>query len=350
MIPTLTAIRGLAAWWVVFFHFKEEIPGIDGTSLYQLMSHGYLAVDLFFELSGFVIALNYTSILKRPRLKNITNFLIMRLARIYPLYILILVAYTSIPISIKIFSSKSDISGHYGIAYFLLSALLIQNWGFVANIDWNVPAWSLSTEWGAYLVFPAIAWVSSNITISCIRSATMIMILMSLITTIYLISGDTLGGDIPHLGLIRCVTEFGIGVFLYKYWKERGSMIRYEGDITSLLVLLLIMLYLTKECQDFAIFPLAFCLLIYALLDKTSWLSRMLTNSWLEWIGTTSYSTYMIHYFVKEWVKLLLIREGIPVWTATLFYVGVIALASEFLYKWIELPGRKLMRARLLLE
>src|SRR5437870_3768423 len=53
--PALTAMRGLAAWWVVFYHFRGEVPkALFGETLYSVISHGDLAVDFFFELSGFV--------------------------------------------------------------------------------------------------------------------------------------------------------------------------------------------------------------------------------------------------------------------------------------------------------
>src|SRR5215469_7884291 len=89
-IRALTSIRGMAAWWVVLYHFREYIPGIAGTVWIRVMAHGYLAVDLFFVLSGFVIGLNYASYFQVLRLNHICKFLWLRLARIYPLHFIML--------------------------------------------------------------------------------------------------------------------------------------------------------------------------------------------------------------------------------------------------------------------
>src|SRR5260221_174467 len=108
-LPALTTIRGLAAWWVVLYHFKEEFPReFVGTPIFHFVAHGDFAVDLFFELSGFVIALNYASAFRRPTWMQYTKFLILRLARIYPLYIFILLIFLINPLAIALWSSAKS--------------------------------------------------------------------------------------------------------------------------------------------------------------------------------------------------------------------------------------------------
>src|SRR5438270_10257910 len=82
-LPALTAMRGLAAWWVVLYHFRDEVPqGLFGNALYSVISHGDLAVDFFFELSGFVIALRYAGRFNRPNWTAYKEFLVARTARL----------------------------------------------------------------------------------------------------------------------------------------------------------------------------------------------------------------------------------------------------------------------------
>src|SRR5947207_9319817 len=98
-LPALTAMRGLAAWWVVLYHFRDEVPkALFGSTLYSVISHGDLAVDFFFELSGFVIALRYAGQFGRPNWPLYKEFLIARIARLYPLYISVLVLFAANPI------------------------------------------------------------------------------------------------------------------------------------------------------------------------------------------------------------------------------------------------------------
>ena len=94
-IPALTSIRGIAAWWVVLYHFREHLPSGCPEWLLALTAHGYLAVDLFFILSGFVLALNYAESLPGD-LAGATGFYRLRFARIYPLHFVILCCSCSI--------------------------------------------------------------------------------------------------------------------------------------------------------------------------------------------------------------------------------------------------------------
>src|SRR3954454_1602091 len=93
-IPVLSSVRGIAAWWVVLYHFRDEFPrGYLATDLYNLLRHGHLAVDFFFALSGFIIALNYAEKFRTFRLADYRQFLILRLGRIYPLYLFMLILF-----------------------------------------------------------------------------------------------------------------------------------------------------------------------------------------------------------------------------------------------------------------
>ena len=58
-IDALTGIRGIAAWMVVVYHFRTLMPAADSSNVLRLFDHGYLAVDLFFILSGLVLYISY---------------------------------------------------------------------------------------------------------------------------------------------------------------------------------------------------------------------------------------------------------------------------------------------------
>src|ERR1700730_5187087 len=154
-LPALTAMRGLAAWWVVLYHFRDEVPkALFGDTIYSVISHGDLAVDFFIELSGFVIALRYAVQFNRASWAAYKDFLIARIARVYPLYIFVLILFVANPISVLFFSTSGTPGERYDPLYLLFSIPMVQNWGFTTSIGWNVPAWSVSTEWAAYICFP----------------------------------------------------------------------------------------------------------------------------------------------------------------------------------------------------
>src|SRR3954454_8569619 len=104
-ITPLTSIRGIAAWWVVVYHFREALPGGVPTAFVAFASQGYLAVDLFFVLSGFVIAFNYFDDFQEFRFSKYISFLGLRISRIYPLHFTMLLLFLSIPLAIVTFSA-----------------------------------------------------------------------------------------------------------------------------------------------------------------------------------------------------------------------------------------------------
>ena len=118
-VRALTGLRGIAALYVVCLHYYIPIP-----ENMRILSHGYLAVDLFFALSGFVLAMNYSGKLSREfTLQAYLSFLARRFARIYPLYLFTLTAATALVAShlMELHANPSRI--------FLPNLFMVQNWG-----------------------------------------------------------------------------------------------------------------------------------------------------------------------------------------------------------------------------
>jgi len=343
-IPGLTAVRGIAAWWIVVYHFREELlPAGATAAVVGPIAHGYLAVDLFFELSGFILAYNYLASFERVTLPSATTFLRRRLARIYPLHAFMLLAFLANPVALVFFSTVGISGDRYGPAYFLLSAALLQNWGFTRELAWNVPAWSISTEWFAYLLFPALAFLAIRFLGGRTRIVAATAALLAALAGGGWLAGG-LGADIPGFGLPRCFLEFSAGICLFRFWSARavGSA---EGNIAALAAAGLLAAYAVLPIPDFAIVPLAFLCLIYALAGARSLLARLASLRVFEVLGLVSYSTYMAHYFVKDWVKFLLVRDGIPGFIPGLAYLAATLAASFLLYRLVEVPGRRAFRA-----
>lgn len=149
----LTAVRGIAAWFVVLYHIRASTPWLpDGVM--ALAHKGYLAVDFFFLLSGFVIWLSAREDFAARGLAATGAFLRRRMARIYPLYAVMLAL--TILFAALVHTTGRDMD-NYPWAELPLHILMLQNWGFTDALSWNHPAWSISTELAAYLLFPLIA-------------------------------------------------------------------------------------------------------------------------------------------------------------------------------------------------
>jgi peptidoglycan/LPS O-acetylase OafA/YrhL len=164
-IRALTGLRLVAALWVVAHHFwlfAPDHPWLRHLEpLRPLLLAGWLGVDLFFMLSGFVLAHNYVAVLgSRPTVRAAVAFYWARLSRIWPTWIVVLTAVTSGLVVKELAVGESSVS-RIDAATMLRQVLLVQVWD-----QWDHtatgpvgPGWSLSAEWLAYLLFPAVALV-----------------------------------------------------------------------------------------------------------------------------------------------------------------------------------------------
>ena len=155
-LDALTGLRFLAAMGVVFYHFS--LPILKGRSaiLLNLAGAGYIAVDLFYLLSGFILTYSYLSP-EGTLLGSRRNFYISRFARIYPAYFLafVLAAPSDIATSLHVNHLATAIAK---LAVSAVSVLTLQQaWTPWTAWDWNFPAWSVSVEVFFYLLFPWLA-------------------------------------------------------------------------------------------------------------------------------------------------------------------------------------------------
>ena len=339
----LTGLRGIAAWWVVLFHFREYFPDGSPSWFSALCGHGYLAVDLFFVLSGFIIAHNYLNRLSHFRLAAYLHFLGVRLARVYPLHIFMLLLFLMNPIAILIASSRGHDYSRYEPWYYLMSVFLIQNWGFSDELAWNVPAWSISAEWMAYLLFPIFAWLARRCARNILTIIIGVLLPLILLGIGLALMGEDLGGSIPQNGLLRCVTEFASGVFVHRLWTltEKYRMIVFVG---SVVLASMVFAYLYLGVSDSWALPFTWAFAVLLLATEPRMARWILANRVMETIGLWSYSTYLAHYFVRDWVKFLLIRDGAQSCIPIIFYIGGTVFASVLLYRLIEIPGRNRFR------
>lgn len=343
-ILSLTALRGVAAWCVVLHHVPDMVAAALGERALGWSARGYLAVDLFFVLSGFVLARRYQAELTPPSptgyWPGYLSFLGRRAARTYPLHLAVLLLYLTIPLAILLFSTQKNVSDKYGLGYYLLSLVFLQNWGFTDRLAWNLPAWSLSTEWLAYLLFPLLVGATG---FAARRRALPVLVacLLLAVAVVFAWAGG-LGQHIPRYGAARCVLECWLGACLFRLAPAVPS--RASRTTAGAACLALLAAHAGLGLPDYLTAPAAFMCLVFALSRDDGPAAAVLAHPVLQWIGRVSYSTYLVHFFVREWVKFTLVRDGIPVALALLAYVLLTLAASALLYRHVELPGRTALR------
>lgn len=162
-IRQLTGIRLVAAVWVLLYHSQGQLDTIglmDIPILPDFIRIGRLGVDLFFALSGFILAHTYLNSLgERLKAKKSVRFWWLRLARIYPVHLVMLFV-AGLALVAQSIVTGEDINRSWLNPWdFIKNLLLIQEWGSDPQRGWNFVAWSLSMEWLAYLLFPLLALV-----------------------------------------------------------------------------------------------------------------------------------------------------------------------------------------------
>ena len=346
LIPALTGLRGIAAWWVVFYHFRELFAARLSPALREFVGSGYLAVDLFFVLSGFVIALNYVEMLSPFSFGRYWRFLGLRLARIYPLHGFMLLCFLANPLAVSLAATQGMDWERYSPAYWVASVFLVQNWWTFPFLAWNVPAWSISTEWMAYLCFPLIAWLFARTARSLVATLAGLAAPLVILGVSLDWMGQTLGGGITQNGLIRCVLEFTCGVFVYQFWLRarfwswsQGVALAGFGAAVAVRCL--------SDLNEVWSMPLACACLVFVMACGGRWLDALLANRPMALLGAWSYSTYLVHYFVRDWAKFVLVGRPLPWWVILGLYAGLTLAASAVLFRTVEVPGRRMFRARI---
>ncbi|MFL1463399.1 acyltransferase family protein [Roseococcus sp. DSY-14] len=350
-IPALTSVRGLAACWVAVYHYRLELPAGTPAAVMDVAALGYLAVDFFFQLSGFIIAYNYFWKL-RDGGTGVADFIVARVARIWPLHIVTLFLVLLNPIAILLFSEARQLGERYDPALFLLNIPLVQNWGFTTALSWNIPAWSISAELGAYLLFPALVLLAGlawrrlgRPGVAALLAGTHLAFMM---TWDWL--GVGIGGDIPRYGLARCVFQFAMGALLFLVWDGMAAAWRRRLDGAALALVAVGVVALALGAPDHLVATWLFAALIWLGLTAAANGRGLLAHPWALWLGEVSFAIYMIHYFVRDWVKFLFLgpQHG-PLWAFGIYAAATLA-AAALLHRLVELPARRgiqsLWRAR----
>ncbi|MCB1288790.1 MAG: acyltransferase, partial [Mycobacterium sp.] len=159
-IRALTGLRIVAALWVVLFHFRpllwEASPRLE-EDLAPLLNSGAQGVDLFFILSGFVLTWNYLDRMGPNWSARATlHFLWLRLSRVWPIYLVTMhLAALWIILTLHVGDVPSPDAEKLTAISYVRQLFMVQLWfePFFDGTSWDGPAWSISAEWLAYLLF-----------------------------------------------------------------------------------------------------------------------------------------------------------------------------------------------------
>ncbi len=355
-IRALTGLRGVAAGLVMLYHAR---PASDVVPVEQAFRHGYLLVDLFFVLSGFVIALGHRDMAAGFSWTASRDFLGRRLARIYPLYI------ASTVLCLAVFAARflRGFEDQLWQPPLLLAeaanALMIQSWGLAGSF--NGAAWSISTEWMAYLLFPLLCLaVLGRGRVACLG---VVAAALAVLAALCLWPDAPAWHDtVPRLGpldrmsqtsvapLLRCVAEFCLGMAALRVHVAPPRWLDRRRGGLALAALAGIAVLSAVPGTDWAVVVLLVPLVFGAC--GRGIVGGVLALPPLHWFGRRSYSFYMLHVLVLEaWggVAAELHEAGLASGFVSVFAVSFAATTalSAATFRFVERPSTAWLRALL---
>jgi peptidoglycan/LPS O-acetylase OafA/YrhL len=359
-LASLTPLRGIAALWVVLFHYCWHFPAVHPDRYTGAVYKGYLAVDLFFMLSGFVISHVYHRAFARQVTgRHYRDFLKARVARIYPLHLTVLLLFvmTALGERAAVYANGGSFGpirlvGERSLGGFFANLLMLQGiWA--RELSWNDPAWSISLEFLAYFLFPLLfSWLwRAAPTAKAGIAGLLVLVLGSLAYS----TGDDFNQWNGVSAILRCLPEFLIGALLYSAHRGQvlGSLLASDAALLAAISLLIAMLHFAAP--DFSIIPL-FALLLLTAVANRGRLSPLLNSAPLLWLGNISYSLYLIHWFVLfvtteairayPGIDFAKLPAGLSLALITAMLATSLSLAT-LSYRFVEVAGRRWLRQRL---
>lgn len=351
-IKPLTSFRGIAAFMVLIYHVRVlndwNFIVDDYTAI---ISRGYLWVDFFFILSGFILAYVYGSTFDGAFGRaDYLNFLRRRLLRIYPLHLATLLLFVPL-VAMDLYEGRAEETPSTYALTFIHNLLLVQSWHVDDALSWNKPSWSISAEWAAYLLFPLFFFIVYRLRL-LLASAFVGLGLACLYVMMLLTSDQKLDIHFDY-GVLRCYAGFCLGILVYRVYEGlhrratgAAGELAIARDRLCLLVLALIAILLHAPVHDIWLLP-AFALLILGAALNRGTVKRALETPVLYGLGLISYSLYMTHWFVLD--VTLRVRDGLgggepgTALIAGLMVAMIVATIglSVITYRYVEQPFRR---------
>tara|TARA_B100000242_G_C43043986_1_gene487199 strand:+ start:476 stop:2449 length:1974 start_codon:yes stop_codon:yes gene_type:complete len=333
--PEIDGIRAFAVLAVILNHFNKE-----------LLPNGYLGVDIFFVISGYVI----TSSISGKSNKNIKDFLSdfysRRLKRITPALTIFLII---MAICISAFCSqpsvylKTALTASFGLSNIYLYQNSTDYFASSTELNPFTQTWSLGIEEQFYFIYPLLSWVSgfSRNTINGSKYFFVILSLLgatSLSFFVYLYNYDQ---PAAYFLISSRFWEIAAGCLLFLGFKNSNRFKKLITKLPSLLIfslmsILMILPNISSPIPNITMVFLTVILLIS--LNKNGVLYKLLTLKWVIFIGIISYPLYLWH-----WGILSLSKWTVGISNQTLIPIFTLILIISFLsYRFVELPLRSI--------
>jgi len=342
-VPELDGMRGVAILAVMIFH--AGAPFLQG---------GFIGVDIFFVLSGFLITSLIINEYDSSSSLNLKNFYMRRLIRLAPALFLLLLVFTLL--SALLLSKDKAQSNHIDT---IISLFYMSNWARAFSIhppDYLGHTWSLSIEEQFYILWPLTLlgllrtftnrWVIAFIAFSFAISAWLLRIYLidngSSFERLY--NGLDTRADTLMMGC-------ALGVILSSGLlsnKIQLVLSKWLSILAPCVILCLVFISITMTWTNpkmyywvfFAVEIFTVIILLHLFVNRDSFIHKLLSMKWIVWVGSISYGLYLWHYPIYRVMKSL-DYSGYEVITYGTFITFMVSMLSFY---FLEKPILKLKR------
>lgn len=356
----LDGLRAIAVALVLVYHFFPTLlPG------------GFLGVDIFFVISGFLIS----SLLLRERQRhgsiNLVNFWRRRARRLLPALSVVLIVCTTLALIVAS-TGNADLLVNVG-AQISGAVLFVSNWVFVAlggdyftrdNPELYRNTWSLSIEEQFYVLLPVLMLLTLRARSRLTRALLFILLAIgsAALMVVYATQGESptrvyFGSDSHVFGLFAGVSLAVLLQPVDPRKRPAGGPSGRGGQIAlALFAALGLGVLLWQACTlaegspesfagGFQLASAAALLVVWAVSRPGAWVGRILDVAPMRWIGERSYGIYLWH-----WPLLLLVpallgagpgADPVAATLIALFALGLSVALAALSYRFIERPVRR---------
>jgi peptidoglycan/LPS O-acetylase OafA/YrhL len=347
----LDGIRGIAAFLVAFvWHYPAKLDNKPFELFFGwFYNHGWIMVDLFFVLSGFIFYMKYLKAVADRQI-SFHNFAVLRFSRLYPLHWLtfalaaLLLLYEN---NYNYFLQFPNVQND--LFTFTLNIFYVQNGWLTTKFSFGGAAWSTSIEIMMYLLFFVIARYFGNSK----RLLYVIAVLFLIAFIIYLpkldmpiLNTQVVRGIIGFFG--GCLTAY-IYIYIYIYHKTKRNIILAIAVILAVLLILYPNIYGYPHVAIWS--PLYICVLFPSILLITLMvgiIGRVLSIKPFLYLGTLSYTIYLLSGIIVLLVKTFDDYFGLNIdYSTYTFFISNIVITifiSHFVYRFYEKPMQDKIR------
>ena len=346
--PEIDGLRAFAVISVLIYHLEKILLST------QMFSGGFLGVDIFFVISGYIISLIIFREIFIHKKFNLISFYERRIRRLLPALLIVILSsfITSIIIFIptdlidfaeSVFSSLFFVSNFY----FYFSDTV-----YGADLSFTKPllhTWSLSVEEQFYILFPLLFLFLAKNFKNFFYISLLILIIFSILFAEYFNQNHRL---INFYILPSRIWELCAGsliAYIHSFPKKFNFLLNYSNNISTNYISLFGILIITFSVFFFrnelnhpsykTLFPVfGTCLIIYCINYKKNLINTVLKFKPLVYIGLISYSLYLWHYPILSFVNYLDLYKEEKI--SLIFIITLIVLLSIFTFHFIEKPAR----------